>query len=106
MIHQSPSPSPTSLHRLNISSDELLYAIAPAYWKQGLITESAKAVLQYGFESLGLERIVPSADVPNVSSIRVMEKIGMRFEKQEQVDELEPVFYSITREGFVSEETP
>ncbi len=78
---------------------ELLYALAPAYWKQGLITEAAKAVLQYGLESLGFERIVASADVPNVGSIRVLEKIGMCFEKQEQVDGLELVFYSTAREG-------
>ena len=79
---------------------ELLYAIALSYWQQGLITEAAKAVLQYGLESLGFERIVASADVPNVGSIRVMEKIGMQFDKQEQVDGLELVFYSIGREGF------
>ncbi|MFB3079498.1 MAG: GNAT family N-acetyltransferase, partial [Lysobacterales bacterium] len=82
------------------------YAIAPAYWKQGLITESAKAVLQYGFESLDVERIVASADVPNVGSIRVLEKIGMQFDKQELVDGLELIFYSIAQKGFVSEETP
>ena len=78
---------------------ELLYALAPAYWKQGLITEAAQAVLQYGLESLGFERIVASADVPNVGSIRVLEKIWMCFEKQELVDGLELVFHSIGREG-------
>ena len=84
----------------NLREAELLYAIAPAYWKQGLVTEAAKAVLHYGFESQGFERIVASADAPNVGSIRVLEKIGMCFEKQEQVDGLELVFYSIGREGF------
>jgi len=65
--------------------------------------EAATAVLQHGFDSLGLERIVTSADVPNVASIRVMEKLGMQFDKQETVNGLELVFYSIRREAF---ETP
>jgi len=79
---------------------ELLYVLARAYWKQGFITQAAKAVLQYGFERLGFERIVASADVPNVGSIRVLEKLGMQCEKQEQVDGRELVFYSIEQGAF------
>lgn len=79
---------------------ELLYGLAAAYWQQGLMTEAATAVLQHGFDNLGLERIVASADVPNVASIRVMEKLGMQFDKQETVNGLELVFYSIRRKAF------
>lgn len=84
---------------------ELLYTITLSYWKQDLITAATKAVLQYGLESLGFERIVANIDVPHVGSIRVMEKIEMQFDRQEQVDGLELGFYSIGREGSASEET-
>lgn len=53
------------------------YAIARAYWNQGLMTEAAAAVVDWGFGQLGLAKIWSFADVENVGSWRVMEKIRM-----------------------------
>ena len=50
------------------------------YWGQGLATEGALASLRYGFEDLGLERIISIAQPPNVASRRVMEKAGLTFQ--------------------------
>ena len=49
------------------------------YWGRGLATEFARAMIIYGFEKLDLTRIFARADHPNVASIRVMQKVGMRF---------------------------
>jgi len=48
-------------------------------WGLGYATEAAKECLRFGFDELGLERIYSFTAVPNVRSVRVMEKIGMRF---------------------------
>lgn len=53
------------------------YSIARVYWNQGLMTEAAAAVVNWGFGQLGLAKIYSFADVENVGSWRVMEKIGM-----------------------------
>ena len=53
------------------------YAIARAHWNQGLMTEAVQAVVDWGFEKFGLAKIWSFADVENVGSWRVMEKIGM-----------------------------
>lgn len=53
------------------------YAIARAHWNQGLMTEAAQAVVDWGFEEFGLAKIWSFADVENAGSWRVMEKIGM-----------------------------
>jgi RimJ/RimL family protein N-acetyltransferase len=45
-------------------------------------TEAAQGVLTYGFERLHLPRLVCLIDRDNQASIRVAEKIGMRFEKE------------------------
>jgi ribosomal-protein-alanine N-acetyltransferase len=58
---------------------EVLYGIAPTHWNQGLATEAALAVLDYGFLHAGLDTIYARADTPNTASIRVMEKCGMMF---------------------------
>ena len=49
------------------------------YWNKGYATEAARACVQYGFDTLGLGRIVGRARRDNHASIRVLEKIGMRF---------------------------
>jgi ribosomal-protein-alanine N-acetyltransferase len=59
---------------------EIGYALARKYWGQGLMTEVVRAVLDYGFNALGLNRIEARCDVDNTGSWRVMEKVGMKFE--------------------------
>jgi [ribosomal protein S5]-alanine N-acetyltransferase len=49
----------------------------PNYWAMGLGTEAAKAFVAYGFETLGLERIVAGASSKNLASNRVLEKAGL-----------------------------
>lgn len=59
---------------------EIGYALSRDYWGQGIITEAAREVIRYGFETLDLYRIEALCEVPNIGSARVMEKVGMRFE--------------------------
>jgi ribosomal-protein-alanine N-acetyltransferase len=68
---------------------EVAYTIAQEYWGQGLGTEAAQAVLQYGFEKLNLPRLICLIDEQNTASRKVAEKIGMQFEKEGQ-DEMGP----------------
>lgn len=68
---------------------EVAYAIARGYWGQGLGSEAARAILQYGFEELNLSRLICLIDEENIASQKVAEKIGMRFEKESR-DEIGP----------------
>ena len=77
---------------------EVAYTIARAYWGQGLATEAAQAILQYGFEKLKLARLVSLIEPENVASQKVAEKIGMAFEKRVEEGEYTPFFiYSISK---------
>ena len=58
---------------------DLGYRLAHAYWGRGIATESSRAVLRHGFEVPGLERIVGLVLPQNAGSIRVLEKVGMRY---------------------------
>jgi RimJ/RimL family protein N-acetyltransferase len=71
------------------SEVEVAYLLNKAVWGQGLGTEAARAILEYGFTNLKLTRLICLIDHNNRASIRVAEKIGMRFEK-EGVDEHGP----------------
>jgi ribosomal-protein-alanine N-acetyltransferase len=60
---------------------EVAYLIDKAYWRRGLATEAAQAIVRYAFERLGLERLICLIDPQNQASIGVAQKIGMAFEK-------------------------
>ena len=57
------------------------FAFLPQYWMQGYAFESASAVLAYARDTLGLKRVLGIATPDNQGSIRVLEKIGLKFEK-------------------------
>ena len=52
----------------------------PVHWNKGYATEALSAILSWGFESLGLQRIHSGCMVENAASARVLEKAGMRHE--------------------------
>jgi ribosomal-protein-alanine N-acetyltransferase len=77
---------------------EVAYLLAKEYWGQGLGTEAARAIADYGFERLEFARLVCLIEPDNQASIRVATKIGMTFEK-EGLDEKGPyLLYSRTRQ--------
>jgi RimJ/RimL family protein N-acetyltransferase len=61
---------------------EVAYLLDKKFWGQGLATEAAQALVQYGFEHLQLSRLICLIDRENEASIRVATKIGMAFEKE------------------------
>lgn len=76
---------------------EVAYLIDKSFWGQGLGTEAAQGILDYGFEVLGLSRLICVIDENNRASIRTAEKIGMAYEKDGR-DELGPFqLYSINQ---------
>lgn len=62
------------------SRAELGYWLGASYWGQGYATEAAHAVMQYGFHTLGLNRIWASVFEGNAVSARVLKKVGMSHE--------------------------
>jgi ribosomal-protein-alanine N-acetyltransferase len=68
---------------------EVAYLLGRQYWGQGLGTEIAQAILDYGFNHLHLSRLICLIEEQNLASKKVAEKIGMKFEKASQ-DEIGP----------------
>ena len=76
---------------------EVGYRFLNGHWGQGYATESARASVAYGFDEVGLERIVAVALESNVASRRVLEKCGLREIGVVHVYGLEHVKYEIAR---------
>jgi ribosomal-protein-alanine N-acetyltransferase len=79
---------------------EILYLLVQAVWGQGLASEAARAALTYGFEQVGLERIIALTKPENTASRRVMEKLGMQYEKEVHIFNLDAVYYALTRHAW------
>lgn len=60
---------------------EIGYWIAEAYWGKGLVPEAVRAVLNQGFDIIGLDYIWCAAFTDNLNSKRVQEKIGFNYIK-------------------------
>jgi RimJ/RimL family protein N-acetyltransferase len=56
------------------------FAFLPQFERQGYAFESARAVMDYGREVLGLKRVLAITSVDNESSIRLLGKLGFKFE--------------------------
>ena len=61
---------------------EVGWLVARRWWNQGFATEAATACRDYGFDVLGMDRLISMIRPENVPSRRVAEKIGMSVEKE------------------------
>lgn len=76
------------------------YMLDHPYWGMGLATEAAAALIRYGLEKTGAERVCAAGMAENGASRRLMERLGMSHERTEHHEAGDEVFYSGTREEF------
>jgi ribosomal-protein-alanine N-acetyltransferase len=69
----------------NVHEVEVAYTIAEDYWGQGLGSEAALGILNYGFETLKLSRLISLIEPENIGSQKVAVKMGMRLEKKTEL---------------------
>ena len=75
------------LKREALADVDIGFAFLPAFWKKGYAFESASAVLAYGRDVVGLDRIVAITSPNNSGSINVLRKIGLVFERMIKLSE-------------------
>lgn len=72
--------------RPELNETDLGYRFTRASWGRGYATESAAGTLKYGFNNLGINRIIGRALSGNLGSIHVLEKCGMTFIGEEIIE--------------------
>lgn len=87
----------TSLHLENDRSvPQLGYWVGEPFWNRGIGSEAVGAIVQFGFEKLGLRLIYATCHAANTASVKVLLKNGMA---QHSVDG-NVIQYRLTREAF------
>ncbi len=71
------------------------YRFLPEFWGRGLATEACAASLRYGFDTLGLDRIIALVLPENAASIRVLERVGMKRDGELEYEGLTALLYAI-----------
>jgi len=82
---------------------DLGYRFMKEYWGKGYATESSVASLDYGFDEIGLDRIVAIAFKENVASYNIMKKLGMGFLKELDYEGRDAVQYEIIKQQWLEE---
>lgn len=91
----------------DIAKTEIFYLTGIKYQNQGYATEASNAMLEYGFNTIGLNEIIGVCMKENIASKRVMEKAGLKFRyiqeglpKEYERCNGDP-FYSLTRDEYI-----
>lgn len=85
--------------RLEEETPNLVYGIHPDHWGKGYATEAACVVLSYALESLVVPLVKADVDEPNVLSVRVLEKLGMRRTGRDMVAGRPIVYFEASRDA-------
>ena len=67
--------------RESLEDVDVGFAFLPRFWSKGYAFESASAVMVHAREALGIRRVVAVVSPDNEGSIRLLEKLGLRFER-------------------------
>src|SRR5262245_58327538 len=78
------------IKRETLPDVDLGFAFLPKFWGQGYAAEAAAAVLTLAQHALGFHRIVAITNPDNDRSIRVLERLGLRFEQMVTMSETGP----------------
>jgi len=73
------------IKRDTLEDVDLGFSFLPAFWGKGYAHEAAAAVVEHGRTAFGLRRLVAITNQDNTSSIRLLERLGFRFERMFQI---------------------
>jgi [ribosomal protein S5]-alanine N-acetyltransferase len=69
------------LKRDNLPDVDIGYAFLPEYWGAGFALEAAEATVRHGARKFGLKRVIAVVSQGNTASMRVLEKLGLQYER-------------------------
>lgn len=88
--------------KLNNHQDfiDIGYRFIPKYWRKGYGFESAKACLEFGFNSMNYKTIYAAALVDNIGSNKILEKIGLQYINQFDFEDVKANWYELKKEHY------
>ena len=76
------------------------YRFIPRFWGKGYATESALAILDYGFNDLNIKTIFGAAEIDNIASNKILQKIGLQFINKFRFEDGIANWYELKKEDY------
>ncbi|WP_235549606.1 GNAT family N-acetyltransferase [Paenibacillus sp. Soil766] len=76
---------------------EVSYEFLPAWWGQGYATEVLSQVIKYAFEELGIVKLLAETQTANLSSCKLLERVGLKLERKVQRFGVEQGIFSVEK---------
>ncbi|WP_353777247.1 GNAT family N-acetyltransferase [Winogradskyella sp. 3972H.M.0a.05] len=76
------------------------YRFIPRYWGKGYATESAIATMDYGFKVMQYDTIYGAAEIENIASNIVLQKIGLQFVNKFLYEDIEVNWYELNKDNY------
>jgi len=86
---------------LDTKEIEIGYRYFPSYWNKGYCTEICNELIKYGFQNLNLDKIIAIVHPENIASVRVLEKLGLEYNKDVSHFNMNLRFYKLENTDLV-----
>lgn len=93
-------------YREAFGEPELGYALGREFWGSGYATETARAVVRYGFKQAGVPRIFAVVFPENEPSWRILRRLGFVYERDVTHYNLPLAYYALNRNQFLDVDRP
>lgn len=80
---------------------DLGYRLIPKYWGKGIATETAVASMEYAFNQLNCKEVFAIADVDNLGSNKILQKVGLQFVETFVENGIVHNWYKLSKEDFL-----
>jgi len=87
----------SGIQHLDETEIEVGYRYLKEFWGKGYATEAATFLVDYGFNKMNLNKIVGVTHPDNIASQRVLEKAGLKYEKEAFYHETNVRYYTINK---------
>lgn len=76
------------------------YRLIPRYWGKGYATESSLAAIKFGFKTLNIETMCGAAEIENIASNKVLQKIGLKFINEFKYENTKCNWYELKKKDY------
>ena len=87
----------------DLDETEVAYLLSKRVWGRGYATEATRLTVQFGFETIGLQKIIGLVHPDNIASISVLEKCGLAFADHVRLWGMELSRYRIRRADYAQD---
>jgi len=84
------------VRRDTLPSPDIGYALLPRHWSKGYAVEACAAVRDHAMQALGLPELLAIVSPGNAASVRVLERIGLRYRSHVRVGDDDLQLFALT----------